>query len=58
MPAHPALCDGTNQDGSPCTRHHAEGRPTCRWHHPEVLEERARRLEEQAAEIRAALVSQ
>lgn len=46
------LCEGTNMDGTRCTRHKAGGRTTCRWHHPEVVEARARALEEQAARLR------
>lgn len=47
------LCTGTNLDGSRCTRHRTPGTVVCRWHKPEMVEERARKLEEQAAYIRS-----
>lgn len=47
------LCKGTNLDGEPCTRHRTPGKEVCWWHDPERVEERARRLEEKAAQIRA-----
>lgn len=47
------LCVGTSLDGKPCTRHRAPGRDTCRWHHPEKIEERALALEERATALRA-----
>ena len=46
------LCSGTNMDGGRCTRHRTPGEVTCRHHHPEKVEERARLLEEQAARVR------
>lgn len=46
------LCTGKNLDRTDCTRHRAVGRDTCRWHHPEVLEARALRLEELARQLR------
>jgi hypothetical protein len=49
------LCVGYNQDGSPCHRHHAIGRSTCRWHHPEVLDQRAAAHEAEAARLRSML---
>lgn len=51
------LCEGTNMDGTPCTRHKAGGRDTCRWHHPEVVEARAKLLEEQAARLRGTVTA-
>lgn len=50
------LCTGTRDDGNRCTRHRAAERETCRWHHPEVLEEKARRLEAAAARVRGVAV--
>lgn len=46
------LCTGVNLDGTRCTRHRSAGEVTCWWHRPERVEERARKLEEQAAQIR------
>ena len=50
------LCDGTNLDGRRCTRHRTPGKSSCWWHDPERVEERARKLEEQAAQVRATAV--
>lgn len=52
MDVRDVLCAGINLDGTRCTRHRARGEVTCRWHHPEKVEERARKLEEQASQIR------
>lgn len=46
------LCQGTNMDGSPCYRHPVRGTHTCPHHDPARVEERARALEEQAAQVR------
>lgn len=49
------LCQATGLDGSPCTRHRTHDRETCWWHSPEKIEERARKLEEQANQLRASV---
>lgn len=46
------LCQGTNLEGEPCTRHRTPGMTVCWWHDPDRVEERARKLEEQAARVR------
>jgi len=46
------LCQGTNMNGAPCTRHPRHGEDTCPHHDPDRVEERARKLEEQAALVR------
>ena len=57
MPDTPdVLCHGTNLDSSPCRRHATPGTTACRHHNPARVEERARRLEEQAAQVRATAV--
>ena len=57
MTAEEVLCQGTNLDGERCTRHRTPGSHVCWWHQPDRVEERARKLEEQAAQVRATVVS-
>jgi hypothetical protein len=47
------LCGRPNLDGAECTRHRTPGEVTCWWHHPDRIEERAQKLEAQAALLRA-----
>ena len=49
------LCRGKNKDGRGCTRHRNNGLDTCRWHHPEMLEKRARAMDEEAKRLREVL---
>ncbi len=46
------ICTGTNMEGNRCTRHRTPGQEVCWWHQPEKVEQRARALEEQVANVR------
>lgn len=50
------LCSGMSMDGSRCTRHHTPGSQSCRWHSAESVEDRARKLEQQAALVRSTAI--
>lgn len=52
------LCLAPNLDGTKCTRHRTPGEDTCWWHHPDKVEERAQRLEAQAAALRSTIGAQ
>lgn len=52
-----AFCRGTNVDGTRCIRHRTPGQEVCWWHQPERVEERARKLEEQAARLRGTVAA-